>query len=60
VAPAQNIVELAQVLDVEVRELEWLADPRRYLRRASRPRLGHYHRVWMPKASGAGVVERDS
>ena len=52
VAPAKNVLELAQLLEVELRELEWLADGRLYLRRARSPLLGHYHRVWMPKVSG--------
>jgi RNA-directed DNA polymerase len=52
VPPASNLVELAELLELDVRQLEWLADTRRFLRRATSPRLGHYHRLWMPKRSG--------
>jgi len=52
VPPAATLGELGQVLDVTPRELEWLADARRYLRRSKSPRLEHYHRTWLPKRSG--------
>jgi RNA-directed DNA polymerase len=52
VPPAATLVELAHLLEVDVRQLEWLADTRRFLRRATSPRLGHYHRAWMPKRTG--------
>ena len=52
VPPAATLVELARILDVEPRELEWIADARRYLRRNTNPRLEHYHRAWLPKRRG--------
>lgn len=52
VPAAATVVELAELLEVEVRELEWLADTRRFLRRATSPRLDHYHRLWLPKRRG--------
>ena len=52
VPPAATLAELGQLLDVEPRELDWLADARRYLRRGRSPRLQHYHRTWLPKRSG--------
>ncbi|HKO90021.1 MAG TPA: reverse transcriptase family protein [Polyangiaceae bacterium] len=59
VPPASTLVELAQLLEVDAGQLEWLADTRRFLRRATSPRLGHYHRVWMPKRNGGHrLIER--
>jgi hypothetical protein len=52
VPPAATLVELGRVLEVEPRELQWLADPRRYLGRNKSPRLEHYHRTWLPKRRG--------
>lgn len=52
VPPAATVVELARLLEVDVGQLEWLGDTRRYLRRATSPRLAHYHRTWLPKRSG--------
>jgi RNA-directed DNA polymerase len=52
VPPATTVAELGQLLEVDPRELEWLADTRRYLLRAKSPWLGHYHRTWLPKARG--------
>lgn len=52
VPPAATFAELARLLEVEQSELEWLADPRRYLRRSKSQRLGHYHRTWLAKRSG--------
>jgi RNA-directed DNA polymerase len=52
VPPVNHLPELAQLLDVELAELEWLADGRRYLLRTTTPALGHYHRTWIPKRSG--------
>ena len=52
VPPAATLVELAQLLEVDVRRLEWLADTRRYLQRAASPWLDHYHREWLPKRNG--------
>ncbi|HWO13897.1 MAG TPA: hypothetical protein VNN80_30550, partial [Polyangiaceae bacterium] len=52
VPPAATLGELGQLLEVEPRELEWLADARRYLSRGKSPRLEHYHRTWLPKRSG--------
>lgn len=52
VPPAATLAELGQVLEVAPRELDWLADARRYLRRGKSPRLEHYHRTWLPKRSG--------
>jgi RNA-directed DNA polymerase len=49
---AATLVELAEVLEVAVEELEWLADSRRYLGRNRSPALDHYHRTWLPKRSG--------
>jgi RNA-directed DNA polymerase len=52
VPPAASVVELARLLEVDVRQLEWLSDARRYLRRATSPQLAHYHHAWLPKRSG--------
>jgi len=52
VPPAATVVELAGILEIEPRELEWLADARRYLRRSDNSRLEHYHRNWLPKRRG--------
>lgn len=52
VPPAPTLSDLAQLLEVEPRELEWLADVRRYLRRSKSPWLEHYQRAWLPKRSG--------
>jgi hypothetical protein len=52
VPPAATLGELGRLLEVEPRELEWLADARRYLLRPRSPRLDHYHRTWLPKRSG--------
>ncbi len=52
VPPAATLAELGRLLEVEPRELDWLADARRYLRRGKSPRLEHYHRTWLPKRSG--------
>lgn len=52
VPAAPTLVDLARVLDVNERELTWLADARRYLRRARSPALRHYHCTWVPKRSG--------
>lgn len=52
VPPAATLLELGRLLEVEPRELEWLADARRFLRRVNNPRLEHYHRAWLPKRSG--------
>jgi RNA-directed DNA polymerase len=52
VPPAATLAELGRLLEVEPLELDWLADPRRYLRRSKSSRLEHYHRSWLPKQSG--------
>jgi hypothetical protein len=52
VPPLDHLPALAHLLDLELAELEWLADGRRYLRRASTPVLGHYHRTWVAKRGG--------
>lgn len=52
VPAAATLGELGQLLEVELDELDWLADARRYLRRSNSPRLEHYHRTWLPKRSG--------
>jgi RNA-directed DNA polymerase len=52
VPPAVNSVELAQLLEVDIRQLEWLSDTRRFLQRARSPQLAHYHRAWLPKRGG--------
>ena len=52
VPAAATLGELALLLEVAPRELEWLADARRFLRRGKSPQLEHYHRTWLPKRSG--------
>jgi RNA-directed DNA polymerase len=52
VPQAATLAELGQLLGVEPRDLDWLADPRRYLQRGKSPPLEHYHRTWLPKRSG--------
>lgn len=52
VPPVATLPELARLLELDVPELEWLADTHRYLLRARAPQLSHYHRRWLPKASG--------
>jgi RNA-directed DNA polymerase len=52
VPPVATVVELAQLLEVDVQQLEWLSDTRRYLRRAGSPQLAHYHCAWLPKRGG--------
>jgi hypothetical protein len=52
VPAAATVVELAALLEIDVPELEWLSDARRYLLRAKSSRLAHYHRTWLPKRSG--------
>lgn len=43
---------LARWLGVSEPDLLWLADPMRLLRRATDPRLHHYHSTWIPKRDG--------
>jgi RNA-directed DNA polymerase len=52
VPAAATLAELGHLLEVDLGELDWLADPRRYLRRSNSSRLEHYHRSWLPKRSG--------
>jgi hypothetical protein len=52
VPAAASVVDLAELLEIDLRELEWLADTRRYLYRARSPRLDHYHRSWLQKPRG--------
>ena len=47
VPPASTVLDLAEVLEIDPQELEWLADTRRYLQRARSPRLAHYHCTWL-------------
>ena len=52
VPPAAGVLDLAELLEIDGRELEWLADTRRYLNRARSPRLAHYHSTWLLKPGG--------
>jgi len=45
--------DLATWLEINSAQVAWLADEHRYQRRASSPRLHHYHYTWIPKRAGA-------
>lgn len=49
---ARTTAELAELLEVEVPELEWLGDVRQYCGRAQRSALTHYHSRWLAKPNG--------
>ncbi|AKF10381.1 reverse transcriptase family protein [Sandaracinus amylolyticus] len=53
-----TVGDLARWLDVEIGELDWLADRRAMLVRARVGPLHHYVRTWVPKPSGgARLIE---
>lgn len=51
--PLASEGELSAWLALDATQLAWLADEHHYLRRASSPRLHHYHYQWIPKRSGS-------
>ena len=52
-----HVGSLAERLDLTVDELERLADTRLLARRARSPRIAHYRYRWLPRATGARLLE---
>jgi RNA-directed DNA polymerase len=51
-----TIADLAAFLDLHIRELQWLADPRTLERSVRDRRLRNYHYSWLARPSGAARV----
>lgn len=52
VPPIASVGDLAAFLDLHPRELDWLADRRRWERSVTDERLRNYRYLWLPRRSG--------